>query len=275
MYTIVLATQKGGSGKSTLAVGLALAAKQAGHIVRLIETDRQGTLMNWQTRRGLAEPIVETVFEAAEIEHRLEALARGGVTLAIIDTAGGISATTTAAIRHADLCLIPSRPSVADIEVTGSTLCVARAWKKPFAYVLNQTPIRGRRIGNAATTLADEAALELANVLAQPFVVMRNDHQDALAAGLAVGEYAPTSKSAAEIRDLWQWTEAKLTGQMIASDLVAQEAVALSAVEAQLVEQQMESPFPIMFVQTPAQPEETEVSLVPLQDNGPTWDACL
>jgi chromosome partitioning protein len=62
MLTIVLATQKGGSGKSTLAIGLALAAKQAGHTVRLIETDPQATLMNWQVRRGLAEPLVEAVY---------------------------------------------------------------------------------------------------------------------------------------------------------------------------------------------------------------------
>ena len=51
MYTIVLATQKGGSGKSTLAIGLAVAAQQAGHRVRVIETDRQGTLSKWQARR--------------------------------------------------------------------------------------------------------------------------------------------------------------------------------------------------------------------------------
>lgn len=38
MQTIVLATQKGGSGKTTLAIGLALAAIQAGHTVRLIES---------------------------------------------------------------------------------------------------------------------------------------------------------------------------------------------------------------------------------------------
>lgn len=256
MLTIVLATQKGGSGKSTLAIGLALAAKQAGHIVRLIETDPQATLMNWQTRRGLAEPMVETVFDAAAIEHRLEALTNGGVTLAIIDTAGGTSAATTAAIRHADLCMIPARPSVADIEATSSTLAVARAWKTPFAFVLNQTPIRGARINNAATTLGDEAALELADVLAQPFIVMRNDHQDALAVGLAVSEYAPSGKSAAEIRDLWQWTEAKLTDRIATAE-------------------HAESPFPVMFVETPVQPEKTEIRLASLRDSGPNWDACL
>jgi chromosome partitioning protein len=214
MHTIVLATQKGGSGKSTLAIGLALAAKQAGHNVRLLETDQQGTLSNWQSRRGLAEPLVETVHNAGDIEYRLQSLARGGVTITIIDTAGGVSAATTAAIRHGDLCLIPARPSVADIEATSATLAIARAWKKPFAFVLNQTPIRGRRIDNAASTLA----LDLAEVLAQPFIVMRNDHQDALAAGLAVSEFAPSSKSADEIQHLWQWAEAKLNGGLVAGD---------------------------------------------------------
>src|SRR5580692_7078741 len=89
MQTIVLATQKGGSGKSTLAIGLALAAKQAGHNVRLIETDTQATLSKWQSRRGIAEPLVDAVYNANDIERRLQSLERGGVTLTIIDTAGG------------------------------------------------------------------------------------------------------------------------------------------------------------------------------------------
>src|SRR5450631_2931123 len=179
MHTIVLATQKGGSGKSTLAIGLALAAIEAGHTVRLIETDSQGTLSNWQSRRVYAEPIVEPVYGAGEIEQRLQSLGRSGVTLTIIDTASGVSAATTAAIRYADLCLIPARPSIADIEATAATIGIVRAWKKPFAFILNQTPIRGQRVANAATALGEDAALDMADILAQPFVVMRNDHQDA------------------------------------------------------------------------------------------------
>jgi chromosome partitioning protein len=215
MQTIVLATQKGGSGKSTLAIGLALAAMQAGHTVRLIETDPQGTLSNWQTRRSYAEPAVEPVYSAGEIEQRLLALEESGVTLTIIDTAGGVSAATTVAIRYADFCLIPARPSIADIEATASTLNVIKAWKKPFAFVLNQTPIRGQRLENAATALGDEAALDTAGILAQPFIVMRNDHQDAMNAGLAVSEYALGSKSADEIDRLWQWIDARLNVQTI------------------------------------------------------------
>jgi chromosome partitioning protein len=219
MHTVVVATQKGGSGKSTLTVGLALAAKQAGHNVRLIDTDPQGTLSNWRKRRVDAEPVVETIHSVQEIEPRLRMLENCGVTLTIIDTAGGVSAARTAAIRYADLCLIPVRPSIADIEATASTLGLVRAWKKPFAFVLNQAPIRGQRINNAADTLADEATLDLAEVLARPFIVTRNDHQDALSAGLAVCEYAPTSKSAEEIRHLWQWVEARLPAGASACEL--------------------------------------------------------
>jgi chromosome partitioning protein len=210
MHTIVLATQKGGSGKSTLAIGLALAAIQAGHSVRLIETDSQGTLSNWQSRRPYAEPLVEPVYVAADVEQRLQSLGNEGVSLTIVDTAGGTSAAAIAAIRYADLCLIPARPSVADIEATAPTLSTIRAWNKPFAFVLNQTAIRGQRITNAAGALGEQAALDLADVLAQPFIVMRNDHQDALSAGLAVSEFAPGSKSADEIRGLWQWVESRL-----------------------------------------------------------------
>ncbi|MHB0770860.1 nucleotide-binding protein [Bradyrhizobium sp. 5.13L] len=210
MHTIVLATQKGGSGKSTLAIGLALAAKQAGFTVRLIETDPQGTLSNWQRRRATDDLVVEPIYHAANIEPRLKMLADGGLQLAIVDTAAGLSAATTAAIRHSDLCLIPARPSVADIEATVSTLSVARAWKRPYSFVLNQTPIRGQRIDHAASTLSEEAALDLADVLARPLIAMRNDHQDALANGLAVSEFAPNGKSAAEIRGLWRWIETRL-----------------------------------------------------------------
>ena len=90
------------------------------------------------------------------------------------------------------------------------TLSVVRACNKPFAFVLNQAPIRGRRIDDAVTALGDGSALDLAGIVARPFIVMRNDHQDALSAGLAVSEFAPAGKSADEIRSLWQWVEAKL-----------------------------------------------------------------
>jgi chromosome partitioning protein len=224
MQTIVLATQKGGSGKSTLAIGLTLAAKEAGHTVRLIETDQQGTLSNWQRRRGSAEPLVETVYNAREIESRLQSLARAGVTLAIIDTAGGITAATTEAVRYCDFCLIPARPSIVDIEASAATLELVRAWRKPFAFILNQTPTRSQRIRCAADAIGEAAARDLDDVLARPFIVMRNDHQDAVAAGLAVSELSPFGKSADELRELWRWIDARINGRAAVSAEISDEA---------------------------------------------------
>jgi chromosome partitioning protein len=219
MQTIVLATQKGGAGKSTLAISLALAAIRAGHNVRLIETDQQGTVSNWRRRRPYAAPIVEPIYAARQVEQRLQSLDREGVTVTIVDTAGGMSAATVSAIRYADFCLIPTRPSIADIEATAATLSVVRAWRKPFAYVLNQTPIRAAaRLAGAESSLGDEAALDIDDILARPSIVMRNDHQDALSAGLAVCEYAPDGKSAEEIRALWRWLDARMGNEATASD---------------------------------------------------------
>src|SRR5882757_5061088 len=109
MHTIALVTQKGGSGKSTLAIGLAIAAMQDGHKVRLLETDPQGTVSSWRARRTAAEPAVETAGGALEIEQKLAAFERCGVTLVIVDTAAGNNAATEAVIAAADLCLIPAR----------------------------------------------------------------------------------------------------------------------------------------------------------------------
>jgi chromosome partitioning protein len=210
METIVLATQKGGSGKSTLAVNLAVSAREHGLTVRLIETDPQGTLSNWQRRRNFGSPLVESVGNASRLEQQLAIFASENVALTIIDTASGISTLTNAAIRHTDLCLIPVRPSMLDIEAAASTLGTARAAKTSFGFILNHATVRGRRMESAEAALADEAALELGDILARPYIGMRSDHQDALARGMAVTEYAPAGKAANEIRQLWRWVSDKL-----------------------------------------------------------------
>src|ERR1700722_5361150 len=257
MHTIVLATRKGGRGQSTMTVGLALGAKNAGHKVRLIDTDPQGTLSNWQVRRGFAEPIVEAMYNVGRFETRLEQLARGGITVTIVDTASGVGATTAAAIRCADLCFIPARPSVTDIEASATTLKAVRAWRKPFAFVLNQTPVRGRRIDDAAHLLGGDAARDMSDVLARPFIAMRNDHQDALALGLAVSEYAPGGKSAEEGAQLWRWAEARLNGGPL--KFAAPEAANVPALRP-----------------NPAQRVESATAQSPGGDEALTpWDACL
>jgi chromosome partitioning protein len=204
MRTIAFATQKGGSGKSTLAIGIAVAAIEAGESVFMLEADRQGTVSNWGARRSNPQPGIDRIAGGVALERALKLLAGERYSLVIIDTPGTDNVSGTAAIRVADLCLIPARPSPADIEAAHPTLHAARRLGKNFAFVLNQTPARSFRPSEAAQ------ALNGMGVLALPYIAQRMDHQDALGAGLGVPEFNPDGKAAEEIRALWIWIKAKL-----------------------------------------------------------------
>lgn len=199
MHVLALVTQKGGSGKSTLAVGLAVAAMEREERVALIEADAQGTISRWKERRENSFPRVESVADPAEIEPVLSRLQAEGIGLAIIDTAATNNVLALRAISNADLCLIPARPSPADIEAAIPTLLAIRRDNRRFAFILNQTPTRGCRLSEAATSLNS------LGVLALPFIGQRNDHQDALGVGLGVTEFAPEGKASDEILGLWRW----------------------------------------------------------------------
>jgi len=199
MHAIVLATQKGGSGKSTLAIGLAVAAIDAGERVGMIDADPQGTVSNWSRRRTNPNPRIARADSGLAIERALLVLRREGCTVAIIDTAATANTLSTEAIAAANLCLIPARPSPADIEAALPTLGTVRKFDKRLAFILNQTPARSNRASEAAS------ALNSAGVLALPYIVQRNDHQDALGAGLGVTEYDSRGQAAEEVRGLWRW----------------------------------------------------------------------
>ena len=218
MQTIVLATQKGGSGKSTLAIGLALAAIRAGHNVRLIETDSQGTVSNWQRRRPYAAPIVEPIYAAREVEQRLQSLAGGRDG---DDRRYRRRRNRRDQFGHSLCRSVPDSDAAEHRGHRGDCRDAGRHQGLAQAVRLRPEPDPdpGRaRLTSAENALGDEAARDIAEIVARPFIVMRNDHQDALSAGLAVCEYAPAGKSAEEIRALWQWIEARMGNVAAASD---------------------------------------------------------
>src|SRR5712672_4100 len=209
LYVLALVTQKGGSGKSTLAVGLAVAAMENGERVAFVEADPQGTISKWKERRDNPYPRVVRVADPTEIEGALPRLEAEGIWLGIIDTAATNNALAMRAIARADLCLIPVRPSPADIEASIPTLFAIRRLNRRFAFVLNQTPPRGCRLSEAATSLNSLGVLTL------PYVGQRNDHQDALGAGLGVTEFAHEGRASQEIRALWGWVSKQLNKEAV------------------------------------------------------------
>ena len=116
-----------------------------------------------------------------------------------IDTPGVDSPGALAAMRAADLCIVPSRPTPADLRAVRPTLAAIYRLHKRFAFVLNQTPARSYRVRDASEGLISLGVLPDVNV------VLRNDHQDAIGVGQGVTEFNPRGQAADEIRRLWLW----------------------------------------------------------------------
>jgi chromosome partitioning protein len=198
MRTIAFVTQKGGSGKSTLAACLAVAAHEKGERVFLIDTDPLMSLSKWAKARAEKDIPVEFV-PAPKLQSALAMLEKKGVTLAIIDTGAGESPAAAAAIRAADLCIIPARPNAFDLWASELTRKACSAARKEFAFLLNQCPPaqQNARIEDGAK------ALEAIGGLLTPLVSTRVDYQEAARHGLGVTELNPHGVAAEEMRDLW------------------------------------------------------------------------
>ena len=72
------------------------------------------SLVKWSKLRGQSEIAVEHI-PASKLAKALEALEKKGVTLVVIDAPGEDCENLAAAIRAADLCVIPARPNVFDL----------------------------------------------------------------------------------------------------------------------------------------------------------------
>lgn len=206
MRTIAFVTQKGGSGKSTLAACLAVAAKQAGERVFIIDMDPQKSLIKWGRRRNDAELPVEAV-SAAKLPAALAALAKSQVGLVIIDTPATESPASEAAMKAADLSIIPARPTVFDIWSSEATRGKLKTMNKDYAFLLNQCPAaqESQRVQDGA------AALESMGGLLRPLIASRVDYQEAAREGMGVTEVDPDGKAADEMRLLWTSLKRRLS----------------------------------------------------------------
>lgn len=208
MKTLALVTQKGGSGKTTIAASLAVAAAEAGETVIALDLDPQGSLMAWGNDRDADTPTVDQLDpdRLARLPALIESLAGAGMTLVILDCPGIASTASNLAMKAADLCLLPARPTLMDIRASKTTVQTLMGLSRPFAFVLNQCP--PNRNSGRATDAAE--GLHMMGSLAAPMLGIRADYQDAMAAGQGVTEYAPESKAADEIRQLWTWTAKRI-----------------------------------------------------------------
>lgn len=110
---IAVLNQKGGAGKTTLATNLARALQLGGDKVLLVDSDPQGSARDWNAAAdGELLPVVG--LDRATLAKDIQAIQENQDWL-IIDGAPQIAELAVAAIKCADVILIPVQPSPYDV----------------------------------------------------------------------------------------------------------------------------------------------------------------
>ncbi|HET7358550.1 MAG TPA: ParA family protein [Rhodanobacteraceae bacterium] len=118
MQTVLVASSKGGCGKSTLATNLAACWAQQGRRTAIIDADPQRSSFLWCARRPDNVPGVLAIDGT-----RANALDKlpADTEQVLIDSAAGSGPTELAPwLSQADVVLVPSLPSLFDLEATAA-----------------------------------------------------------------------------------------------------------------------------------------------------------
>lgn len=203
MKIIVLASQKGGVGKTTLSGHLGVEAAADGSKVALIDTDPQGSLSGWWNARKNEQPVFVSS-SIAKLESDIETLKQAGFDYLFIDTPPAVTSTIKSVVELADLVVIPTRPSPHDLRAVGATVDIVNECGKKMVFVLNGAAHRARITADAAI------ALSLHGAVCPTVVYQRTDFASSMIDGRTVQEVDGSSKSADEIKLLWNYVNTYL-----------------------------------------------------------------
>lgn len=203
---IVVGNHKGGTSKSTLAVNLAAEFQQQGSKVIILETDPSvSTASQWAAdRENTDQPGITTVRKTGRLGNTIDDLA-AAYDVVIIDTAGKDSTELRSATYKANLLLVPTSPTVADLDATRIFL----SWmdeardanpKLQMLVVLSKAPTywHSNHV-QVATEALMESPEEIEFDLADTVIHHRNIYDQALSEGLSVIE-SDNLKAKAEIQ---------------------------------------------------------------------------
>lgn len=150
MPVIAVLNQKGGAGKTTIAVNLAHALQSNGSKVLLVDSDPQGSARDWnEANEGEILPVVG--LDRETLPKDLQAI-KGGYDWVIIDGAPQIARLSAAAVKAADLVLIPCQPSPYDVWAAADLVDIIKARQdvtagKPKAAFVVSRRIQGTKLG--------------------------------------------------------------------------------------------------------------------------------
>lgn len=202
MLTISFVAQKGGTGKTTLTRCLAVAFERNGYASAIVDLDPQASASLWGKRREEEHPeVIPTVLPL--LDDTLSA-ARNAVDVVLIDTPPKTADAAIAAIKVADLVIVPCRPQIDDIETLPATKQLLDiAGEVPSFVFLNSVPPYPQRIAEAASSITDHPKASF--VVCPHSFGNRAAFGDSSVLGLTPEEYEPKGKAALEISQAYKY----------------------------------------------------------------------
>jgi chromosome partitioning protein len=204
MAVIVVANPKGGVGKSTLATQIAGWLASRGRAVTLGDLDRQQSSRQWLAARPANLPRIQPW----EISRDEVARPAKGSTEAVIDTPAGMHGKRLdAAMKVADIVVVPLQASLFDMQATHAFLRELRAHKRADRVRIGLVGMRIRE-----HTIARERLEEFVATLGAPLVASLRDTQNYVhlaAHGLTLFDVAPgrVERDLEQFASLTRWLD--------------------------------------------------------------------
>jgi len=198
---IAVLNQKGGAGKTTLATNIARALQLENQKVLLIDSDPQGSARDWNAA-GEGELVPVIGLDRPTLAKDIQAIKQNQDWI-IIDGAPQIADLSVAAIKCADLILIPVQPSPYDIWACDDLVDIIKARQE----ITDGTPkaafIVSRAINN--TQLSKEIRIALEDYELPVFKSMTSQrviYAKSAVTGSSVLDMEPNSAASNEIKTI-------------------------------------------------------------------------
>lgn len=201
MKIIAFLNQKGGVGKTTLATNIARAIQTDGHNVLLVDSDPQGSARDWRAaNEDHSLPVVG--LDRKTLDKDIRAVSKG-YDYIVIDGAPQLAELSAAAIKCADLVLIPVQPSPYDVWACGDLIDLLKARQevtdgKPKAgFVISRVIKHTQLSRDVVEALGDYGLPVLDETVGQ-----RQAYPKTAAQGLTVIDTDPEGDAALEVKRL-------------------------------------------------------------------------